>query len=76
MGRVIRRIGRRLRPSSTFWTGFWNGLAAPTLLYESQPHRPGYHDANEMIANAWSEVGRHMWTAIGTLDKQAGRHRD
>jgi len=76
MGRMIRHVTRRLKPSSTFWGGFWQGLAAPTMLYEQPTRRSAYDEANDMIADAWDEVGQQMWKAMGRIDRQVGRNRD
>jgi len=76
MGRIVRHLRRRMRPSSAFWGGFWQGLAAPTMLYEPPSRKSSYHDANDRIADAWAEVGGHLWAAMGRLDEQSRKHRD
>jgi hypothetical protein len=64
---------RRKRPSA-FWAGFWEGLAAPTLLFSFSREEP-YESARKRIEQSWQEVGRHMWWAVGEVDPSAeSRH--
>ncbi len=80
MGQIVRRFRNRLaqRPPhalTTFWEGFWQGLAAPTMVYEPPSRHSPYDGANAMIRGAWSQVGQSINGAMGDLDKQVGGDR-
>ena len=72
MGRIVRRLRRWRHPSSNFWRGFQEGLAAPTLLFTTPSQKSVYQEANDRIADCWAEVGQHMWDAVGQVDHEIG----
>ncbi len=81
MGRIVRRLRsqfglRRTHSSSPFLDGFWQGMAAPVMLYKPPSQQSIYQGANDRIANAWARVGKHMWAAMGDLDRETGRRHD
>jgi hypothetical protein len=53
--------GQRL--NSSFWTGFFMGLAAPALILTAMTKRRS-PSVQQTLANDWLHVGEDMGTAI------------
>jgi hypothetical protein len=69
--RKLHNVGMAIRRYSRFVSAFWEGLAAPTLLFTSPVPYP-YFNATNSVRRSFAKVGSYVNYAVSRHREQSG----